>query len=231
MRELSGIKAKLLNTFLNIFARQLAKKRRVLISYNFKSQRDSFDFIRNIKEDIETWAAYNEVYQLYSAIKSVKKIKGDIAEVGVYKGGTGKVICKYKGDKNTHLFDTFEGLPKTTYLDDTRNYQGKYSTSFEEVKERFKNEKNVFFYKGLFPDTANPVKKRRFSLVHLDVDLYKSTIDSLKFFYPRLNRGGIIISHDYVGTKGVTKAFNDFFRNKPEPVIELSGTQCIVIKV
>ena len=50
-----------------------------------------------------------------------------------------------------------------------------------------------------------------FSFVHLDVDLYQSTKDGLAWFYPRLNRGGILISHDYSNADGVRKAFDEFF--------------------
>ena len=34
-----------------------------------------------------------------------------MAEVGVYQGVSAKLICEAKGDKELHLFDTFEGLP------------------------------------------------------------------------------------------------------------------------
>lgn len=49
MEELKNIKAKLYTALLNTFASTLAKKRRVLVSYNFKSQRDSFDFVNRVK--------------------------------------------------------------------------------------------------------------------------------------------------------------------------------------
>ena len=80
-----------------------------------------------------------EQFSIYSSIKSVSNIEGDIAEVGVYKGGSAKLICEIKNQKHFHLFDTFEGLPKTEkddlvkagWLDDTslnsvQNYLKKY---------------------------------------------------------------------------------------------------------
>ena len=74
---------------------------------------------------------------------------------------------------------------------------------------------------------------KKFSFVHLDVDIYTSTLEALKFFYPRINRGGAILSHDYPGAVGVKKAFDEFFEDKPEIVIELpTGTgQALVIKL
>ena len=86
----------------------------------------------------------------------------------------------------------------------------------------------VFYYKGLFQDTCGQVKDIKFSLVHLDVDLYKSTKDCLEFFYSRMEKGGIIFSHDY-STLGVKQAFDEFFKDKPNAVINLSTSQCIVV--
>ena len=73
-------------------------------------------------------------------------------------------------------------------------------------------------------------RNRRFSFVHLDVDLYQSTLDCLNFFYPRLSLGGIIISHDYTTAEGVDLAFDEFFSNKPETPMELIGYQVMVVK-
>lgn len=45
------------------------------------------------------------------------------------------------------------------------------------------------------------------------MDLYQPTIEGLKFFYPRMSSGGIILVHDYNNVRwpGVSKAVNEFF--------------------
>jgi hypothetical protein len=53
----------------------------------------------------------------------------------------------------------------------------------------------------------------------------------LQFFYPRLLRGGIIVSHDFASARGVREAVEEFFKNLPEPVIELAGDQAMVVKL
>ena len=58
----------------------------------------------------------------------------------------------------------------------------------------------------------------------------ESTIEALKFFYPRMSPGGVILCHDYLSAAGVDKAYAEFFADKVEPVIELSGYQCLVVK-
>jgi O-methyltransferase len=88
-----------------------------------------------------------------------------------------------------------------------------------------------FFNKGIFPTTAKPVEGKIFSFVHLDVSTYKSTLSCLEFFYPRMSTGGIILSHDYLNAFGVTKAFDEFFEERPKPVISLTGRQGLIMKL
>jgi O-methyltransferase len=202
----------------------------VVISLRDAERSKIVNLIRQCKKETKMLLGTNEAYQIVMAVKNTSKINGDIAEVGVYKGGSAFLICKVKGDKFLHLFDTFEGLPKTEEIDDSF-YKGEYAASLEEVKHSLRECLNVYFYKGLFPTTAVPVKDKSFSFVHLDVDIYESTQECLKFFYPRLSRGGIIISHDYFFGKGVRKAFDEFFQDKPEPIIPISGSQCLIVKV
>ena len=81
----------------------------------------------------------------------------------------------------------------------------------------------------MFPGTSDPIKDKTFSLAHIDVDLYQSTVDCLNFFYPRMQAGGVIISHDaHLG--GVNKAFEEFFKGKPEPIIMLPMGYGIAVK-
>jgi len=51
----------------------------------------------------------------------------------VYKGGSGKLICKTNTEKVLHLFDTFEGFQKVDEIDKSLFYAGQFSSSFEEV--------------------------------------------------------------------------------------------------
>ncbi len=101
------------------------------------------------------------------AVRQTQKVPGDIAEVGVYKGGSAKtVICSAKGEKHLHLFDTFEGLPKVEDIDMVWPfYEGKFAASYDLVKDYLKNDNNVFFYKGIFPATSDPVKEKIFSIL------------------------------------------------------------------
>lgn len=228
----------LTTTKLLAFPRIIAK--RVIyyaISYEDPNKLKVITLLEIISNEQEVALPTLDACQLFMAVKATAKVVGDIAEVGVYKGGSAKLICEAKGNKTLHLFDTFEGLPDLCEVDDPRQFQkGQYLGSFENVKTYLKPYSNVCIYKGLFPSTAEPIKNKRFSLVNLDVDLYESTLSCLEFFYTRMNKGGVIISHDYSDAPGVRKAFDEFFEEKPEPIIELSlfsfgrCSQCLVIK-
>ncbi|HET6458464.1 MAG TPA: TylF/MycF/NovP-related O-methyltransferase [Nitrosopumilaceae archaeon] len=189
--------------------------------------------IKSIKNEVDFAFFPLEAFAVYSVAKSQSKLEGDMAEVGVFQGGSAKLICEAKGNGKLHLFDTFEGLPELS--DKDTHFGVKYwkksqfgNTSVENVKKYLSKYSNVFYYKGTFPETANPITDLKFSFVHIDVDLYQSTMDCLKFFLPRLVQGGIILSHDY-HTGGVRSAFDEFFKEKKIPIVELPGPQCMVI--
>lgn len=175
----------------------------------------------------------SEVTQLIDTVQSVAKVPGDIAEVGVFDGGSAKLIAQIKDGKALHLFDTFAGLPQTSSADERFLREGQLAPrrNAEQMRAAFRGFDDVFVYPGLFPkETGHYVEQRRFSFVHLDVDLYQSTLDALEFFFPRMNRGGVFVSHDYMTFESVRQAFAEFFEGRPEPVLTGAGSQCLVVR-
>jgi len=168
-----------------------------------------------------------EACQLLCALKAAAKVSGDVAEVGVYRGASARLLADAAADgKVLHLFDTFEGLPH----EEVNLKRGQFSCGLEEVR-RFVGP-NAQFHKGLFPDeTGADVASTRFSFVHLDMDLYPGTWAALEFFYPRLSPGGIIVCHDYHYLPGATRAMVEFFQDKAEPLIELAGHQAMIVRI
>jgi O-methyltransferase len=188
------------------------------------------ELIRKVrKEDVFLCCRPSEMYAVYSLAGAQQALEGDYAEVGVYKGATARLICQAKGEKALHLFDTFEGLPELSD-EDIRFAPGMFASRIEQVQSRLDGFNKVFFYKGLFPTTAEAIRDKRFAFVHLDVDIYQSTKDALEFFYPRMVRGGIIISHDFPSAAGVQKAFAEFLSHKPEKIIGLPLSQGMIVK-
>jgi predicted O-methyltransferase YrrM len=172
-----------------------------------------------------------EACQLMLALSAVSKVPGDAAEVGAFRGGSAKLLAWVAPQRTLHLFDTFEGLPEPGQEDSKLFRHGQYRASEEETREYLAG-CNVRIYKGLFPGTASAVANQSFAFVQLDADLYQSTKDGLEFFYPRMEKGGIILTHDFAPRReGVYRAFQEFFRERPEPVIELTGNQAMIVKL
>ena len=209
----------------------IKKQYGAIVTYKDPRRRKIFNLIDKIQKENKLLMGYNEAYQLYMCVKTTNKIPGDIAEVGAFRGGSSKLICEAKGDKQLYVFDTFKGLPQVKDVDSRSLKKGDFNSSYNFVKKYLNSYSNVILIKGLFPETAGPIINKKFSFVNLDVDIYQSTKDCLEFFYPRMNRGGIILSHDYSRLKGVEIAFNEFFKDKQEVIIEMSGSQCLIVKV
>lgn len=170
--------------FLRIFLYGLRCADSTIVSYNAKEQKKVFSLIRKIRPEICISLTDQEAYQLYRAVEASAKIRGVIAEVGVYYGGSARIICEVKGSKPLHLFDTFEGLPGVEEIDSTF-IKGEYSWPLEGVKKNLSRYKEVYFHKGIFPqETGKEVESLKFSMVNIDVDTYRSTFDCLGFFIP-----------------------------------------------
>jgi O-methyltransferase len=211
--------------------KRMGKRR--LHGYGGRDRRKILNLVRNIRQESELLLNASEAYTLYSCVKNTAKVEGDIAEVGVYRGGSAKIICEAKGERPLHLFDTFEGIPAVSQSHDGDTFaQGQYAATLEGVTNYLTGYGGVSCYKGIFPETADAVRNCKFSFVNLDVDVYESTLHSLEFFYPRMSRGGIILSHDYCeSVPGVKKAVDEFFSDKPEVIVEVPGFQCLIVKV
>ncbi len=179
------------------------------------------------------------LYTIWFQIERLKKagIKGDFAELGVYKGETAKIIHEMDNSRIFHLFDTFEGFQEEDLLSE-ESMESKFSsinfsdTSVEIVKQNIEGNSNLRFHSGFFPKSTENIPITNYSFVHLDADLYKPTIAGLKYFYPKLSAGGVIIVHDYNHNwEGVRKAVDEFLQSIPETITELSDWQGSVMIV
>jgi hypothetical protein len=176
-----------------------------------------------------------ERYNLYSLCRATAKLPGVVAEAGVYRGGSAKILCRAKGDTPLYLFDSFIGLPPVEKAFDGVFSTGDFhDTTVGDVKSYLKEFPNVHFYPGFFPASVRGLEPEnlRYRLVHLDLDLRQSTLDALEFFYPRLVPGGVLLSHDYRrrGAPGVKTAFDEFFAKRNEPILLLPGTHGAFVK-
>ena len=163
-------------------------------------------FYKN-ESDIYYHSDYTRIATLYLLAEEIKKRKigGVLAELGVYKGWFAKCMNICFPDRKLYLFDTFEGFAGTDvdvelqnrYTSDEFAFNGRFSeTSIEAVLGIMQYPDNCIVRKGTFPNTI-PNEEIQYSLVSLDCDLYQPMLAGIKYFYPRLTKGGYIIIHDY----------------------------------
>jgi O-methyltransferase len=180
-------------------------------------------------------------YTLVEFCRQIKDVPGNIAECGSRFGKSSLFILNSFGcesDKKMHIFDSFEGISKPNQRDlDTAGKtvweSGELAVAEEVLHKNLQDFKGRFTtYKGWIPKRFQEIEDERFCFVHIDVDLYDPTRDSVEFFYPRLNKGAIIMCDDYGSgyCPGAKSAFDEFFTDKPEKVMSLSTGQCVVIK-
>ena len=196
-------------------------------SLRHPARRPALEAVRKALRLAPTATSPLECVELYQAVRAVRHIPGDMVEVGVYRGGTAALMLAAAPEKHLHLFDTFSGLPHAeTFLE-----AGDYAGSVEDVRHTLRdNPHRITFHPGLFPASAAGAENLRFSMVHLDVDLYDSTLACLHWFWPRMSPGAVLISHDYPQLDGVLRAFSEFFTDRTEPVIQLPGNNCLVVR-
>jgi hypothetical protein len=165
--------------------------------------------------DPGNWHSLDRKFTLNELLKLVAHIDGDIAECGVYKGFSSYLMCRSLAGTPwlVHLFDSFEGLPEPLPVDGSYWRKGDMSATEKALHQTLRDYNNYRVHRGWIPNKFGEVATQTFRFVHIDVDLFEPTHESLEFFYPRLNRGGVILFDDYgcstcPGAKKVTDSFS-----------------------
>lgn len=180
---------------------------------------------------------FGRTYGLFSLIKEIKDVEGDIVEFGVGNGKsffTWASALKYFGIKKAiYGFDSFEGFPNASKEDlGTRvtevgtKVEGwthiggpEYVTNFITQDEGVDGAKSLFedgfpeikMVKGYFDKTTDSIPAK-IAFLHLDADMYESTIIPLKHCLPKMDKGAIILFdeyHEFDRWPGVKKAVDE----------------------
>lgn len=153
--------------------------------------------------------------------------EGDFAELGVYRGGVTWLMAISHPERTVRAFDTFAGMPAEGSEIDWHQ-AGEFADCSDTI-EFLSRIPNVRIHQGIFPATAVDA---RFALVHLDADLYASTLAGLEWFWPRMTSGGAIILDDW-GWKfcrGVEGAVSEYLTGRDAIYAHHAEHQLVVIK-
>ena len=165
-------------------------------------------------------------------VKLASHVPGNTAECGVLEGSSSYLIARAFPDRVHHAFDSFEGCSAPTEGDNAYFFRGEMAISLEQAAKNLSDCPNIALHKGWIPDCFPEVADSSFAFVHIDVQLEQPTRDSLQFFYPRLNPGGILVFDDYGFTTcpGARHAIDDFMLDKSEPIIDLPTGSAFIVK-
>jgi len=155
---------------------------------------------------------YNRRYKLYEIIsrdEHLATVAIDYFEFGVSGGQSFRWWLDHNNNQGSRFygFDTFEGLPEAF----GPFGKGSMAVAMESLNI---TDQRAEFYKGLFQDSLIPFlvqyKSDRKKLIHMDADLFSSTIFTLSQLYRFLNDGDILIFDEFAVPKHEFLAFKTF---------------------
>jgi O-methyltransferase len=174
-------------------------------------------------------------WMLWQLLRLIRNVPGDTAECGVFEGSSSWLICSAieASGRTHHLFDSFEGLSPPGTQDGSYWSAGALAAGEDVVAGNLAPfAKDLCFHKGWIPDRFEDVSGKAFAFVHIDVDLHQPTLEAVRFFYPLLSAGGLLVCDDYGCTTcpGATEAIDYFLADKPEKMVSLDAGGGFFIK-
>ena len=183
----------------------------------------------------ENYRSFDRKFALKEFAKMAFRRAGDVAECGVFRGASAYLLAKeircVASGKVLHLFDSFRGLSKPGAVDGGYWKAGALACSLDEVATNLQSfADEIIFHEGWIPTRFGEVADRRFCFVHIDLDLFQPTWDTLTFFYPRMTPGGLMICDDYGfdTCRGARKAVDEFFEGRTEAPVHLPTGQGVI---
>ncbi len=150
--------------------------------------------------------------------RRLEAVSGAAAELGVYRGFFARCINFLLPDRKLYLFDSFAGF--STSDGASESFQAAHeNTSIQKVLSIMPHPERITVKPGFFPESLNGLEER-FCLVSLDVDFEETTLEGLRYFWHRLERGGYLLLHDWGSPKlpGVAKALKAFEEELGYPI-------------
>ncbi|MCG8442639.1 MAG: TylF/MycF family methyltransferase [Caulobacterales bacterium] len=187
-----------------------------------------------------TMASPARVYSIYLAVRYLvqNRIPGDMAECGVWRGGSSMAAALALIDigdtsRKLYLYDTFEGMPEPEAVD--RRSDGRHAdeilkglghqkmsewchASIDDVRRNMMSTgypaENIVYVRGRVQDTIPREAPDRLAFLRLDTDWHASTAHELKHLFPLLEKRGVAMFDDYGSWEGHRTAIDEYFAER-----------------
>jgi O-methyltransferase len=183
-------------------------------------------------------------YQLVRYAEASASVPGMRVECGVLRGLSALLLAStwaaldpgFDGS-GFYLVDSFEGLSAMHPADaiEENRYAAKPghfgATSREHVQRVMATFPRCEVLKGWIPAVLDSLPEAEWAFVHLDVDLYEPTRDTLQYFIPRLAKGGVVVNDDYLSARfpGAGQAWDEYMSGRDLPFLVLDSGQAVYV--
>ena len=178
------------------------------------------------------------------------QVPGARIECGAYRGATALLICRawrsrqagFKG-KGFYLLDSFSGTKESSDHDlipvrdpgsPTRMAPffppGKSDVEAADVRGYFQEFPEALICEGWIPEVFGKLPDTAWAFVHLDLTLYEATLGALRYFYPRLSAGGVLVCDGSVFCPGAQKAVDEFAAAQNAGYVVLGHREAVFLK-
>lgn len=176
---------------------------------------------------VHHWAAFH-----------AQQLEGDFVECGVYRGMCAMSIMTYIDfeslkNRKYYLFDTFCGLDREFCTEkEYLTYKDVYTDSYDFVVDSFKEYPNVMIVKGSVPKSLSQVDIKKVAYLHIDMNCVLPEVEAIKYFWPKLEVGAIVILDDYGwrGHENQKRAMDDFASYVGVKILSLPTGQGMIVK-
>lgn len=165
----------------------------------------SYKRMRIASREVNDPGLHFRVHQILWATQNSFKLEGDFIECGTGRGMMMSAALQSLENWNTsnkklYLCDTFQpfGIDPETGRNDKRfGVRDTYAKSLGDVKANFSEWKNINFVVGFVPDSLQLVAIEKVAFLHIDLNNAGPEVGALRYFWPKIVRGGIIVLDDY----------------------------------
>ena len=128
---------------------------------------------------------------------------GHFVEVGVYRGGSAWHLAEIGREqgRELHLFDTFSGMPWQQDCDIFKI--GDFDKTNVEDVRRWVPDATI--HVGIFPETLPPWLLG-IAFAHIDCDQFQSVDACIRYLWPRMVPGAVMLFDDYPELEGARRA-------------------------